>query len=148
MGRMKAQVLTAHGGPEVLELRRGWMRPVPNAGEVLVRVTAATVNHPDIWTRQGAYGLPGDPNAQAGWRGPISFPRVQGGDIAGGIAELGPGVDTARAGQRVLVDPALYRDQTRGAPPVGLLASEADGGFAQFVTVTAVHAHAVTDSPV
>ncbi len=144
---MKAVVLTGHGGPEMLRPYDDWPRPVPEAGEVLVRVLAAAVNNTDIWTRQGAYGLPGDPHAQAGWRGPLHFPRVQGGDICGVIAEVGPGVDPARIGQRVLVDPALYRDHTPGAPPVGLLGSEADGGFAEFVTATEDRTHDVTDSP-
>jgi NADPH:quinone reductase-like Zn-dependent oxidoreductase len=87
MGEMKAAVLIAHGGPEVLQLRSDWPRPQPSAGEVLVRVRAAEVNNTDIWTREGAYGLPGDPSAKAGWRGPICFPRVQGGDIAGAVPQ-------------------------------------------------------------
>lgn len=144
---MKAVVLTGHGGPEVLQLRRDWRRPEPGSGEVLVRVVAASVNNTDIWTREGSYGLAGEPDAKAGWRGPITFPRVQGGDVAGVIADVGPGVDAGRVGQRVLVDPALYRDDARDAPPIGLLGSEADGGFAEFVTVSAEQAHDVTGSP-
>lgn len=147
MGQMRAVVLTAHGGPEVLHARSDWPRPVPGTGEVLVRVLAAAVNNTDVWTREGAYGLPGDPDARAGWRGPLRFPRVQGGDVCGVIAEVGAGVDADRVGQRVLVDPALYRDHTRDAPPVGLLGSEADGGFAEFVAVAAEQAHDVTGSP-
>ncbi|MGC1208556.1 MAG: alcohol dehydrogenase catalytic domain-containing protein, partial [Ornithinimicrobium sp.] len=135
MSEMQAAVLVAHGGPDVLHVRNDWPKPQPGAGEVLVQVHAASVNNTDIWTREGTYGVPGDPMAKAGWRGPFSFPRVQGGDVAGLIATVGPGVDAARVGQRVLVDPALYRDETPDAPPVGLLGSEADGGFAQFVVV-------------
>lgn len=144
---MKAVVLTEHGGPEVLRFHNDWPRPVPEPGQVRVRVLVAAVNNTDVWTRQGAYGLPGEPNARAGWRGPVRFPRVQGGDICGVIVDVGPGVDPARVGRRVLVDPALYRDHTGDAPPVGLLGSEADGGFAEFVTVTDTQAHDVTDSP-
>lgn len=147
MAEMTAAVLTGHGGPEVLQLRNDWPRPEPVAGEVLVRVVAAAVNNTDIWTREGAYGLPGDPNAKAGWRGPVDFPRVQGGDIAGVIAEVGSGGDIERVGQRVLVDPALYRSEAHDAPPVGLLGSEADGGFAEYVVVKADQAHDVTESP-
>ena len=61
-------------------------------GEVLVRVGAAAVNNTDIWTREGAYGLPGQPDAKAGWRGGIRFPRIQGGDIAGLVVAIGTGV--------------------------------------------------------
>ncbi|MGB5952712.1 MAG: zinc-binding dehydrogenase [Ornithinimicrobium sp.] len=146
MSEMKAVVLGAHGGPEVLSVRRDWPKPQPGVGEVLVKVHVASVNNTDIWTREGAYGLPGDSQAKAGWRGPLTFPRVQGGDIAGVIEAVGPMVDTSRVGQRVLVDPALYRDETLDAPPVGLLGSEADGGFAEFVVVDAGQAHDVTGS--
>lgn len=52
-----------------------------------------------------------------------------------------------RTGERVLVDPALYRDDSPDAPPVGGLGSEADGGFAQYVTVYPDQTHDVTDSP-
>jgi NADPH:quinone reductase-like Zn-dependent oxidoreductase len=144
---MSAAVLTRHGDSEALEVRTDWPRPVPGAGQVLVRVGAAAVNNTDIWTREGAYGLPGRPDALAGWRGPLRFPLVQGGDIAGVVTEVGPGVDSSRTGQRVLVDPALYRDEGPHAPPVGLLGSEADGGFAEYVAVPAAQAHDVTGSP-
>ncbi|GAB3427968.1 MDR/zinc-dependent alcohol dehydrogenase-like family protein [Flindersiella endophytica] len=144
---MTAAVLTRHGGFDALEVRDDWSVPAVEAGEVLVRVTGAAVNNTDIWTREGAYGLPGNPDARAGWRGPIAFPRVQGGDIAGVVEALGDGVPAAMAGRRVLVDPAVYENEGTDAPPVGLLGSEADGGFAQYVVAPADQAHDVTDSP-
>lgn len=66
-----------------MEIRSDWSVPDPRPGEVLVKVAAAGVNNTDLWTRQGAYGLPGDPDAESGWLGPLDFPRVQGGDVAG-----------------------------------------------------------------
>lgn len=145
--KMTAAVLTRHGGADALKVRDDWPVPAPGAGEVLVRVTAAAVNNTDIWTREGAYGLPGQPQAAAGWRGVLRFPRVQGGDIVGVIDSVGPGVAGARVGERVLVDPAIYRDDSPQAPPVGLLGSEADGGFAAYVVVLADQAHDVTAAP-
>ncbi|GAA3739799.1 alcohol dehydrogenase family protein [Spinactinospora alkalitolerans] len=139
--------MVAHGELDALHLRHDVPVPRPGAGELLVRVTAAAVNNTDIWTRQGAYGLPGQPDALAGWRGAIAFPRIQGGDIAGTVAAVGSGVAEHLVGRRVLVDPALYRDESAQAPPVGLLGSEADGGFAQYVAVSADQAHNMTDSP-
>jgi NADPH:quinone reductase-like Zn-dependent oxidoreductase len=144
---MTAAVLTRHGDLDALEVRRDWPVPTPGPDEVLVWVTAAAVNNTDVWTRQGAYGLPGKPDALAGWRGPLSFPRVQGGDIAGEIVAAGSDVSERVVGRRVVVDPALYLDERPTAPPVGLLGSEADGGFAEYVTVSASQAHDVTDSP-
>jgi NADPH:quinone reductase-like Zn-dependent oxidoreductase len=144
---MTAAVVTGHGDLEALRVRHDVPLPRPVDGQVLVRVSAAAVNNTDVWTRQGAYGLPGRPEALAGWRGPIAFPRIQGGDVVGTTVELGEAVDPTLLGRRVLVDPALYRDEHPQAPPVGLLGSEADGGFAEYMVVSAEQVHDVTESP-
>lgn len=143
---MPAAVLTQFGGPEVLQIREV---PVlqPGSGEVLVRVSAAGMNNTDVWTREGAYGLPGQPEALAGWRGPVDFPRIQGGDIAGSVAAVGDGIDRALVGRRVLVDPALYDGPGRESNPVGLLGSEVDGGFAQYLVAAAARVHDMMASP-
>jgi NADPH:quinone reductase-like Zn-dependent oxidoreductase len=143
---MVAAVLTGHGGPDMLEIREV-PRPRPGPGQVQVQVAAAAVNNTDIWTREGAYGLPGDPSALAGGRGPVSFPRIQGGDVAGYVSAVGPGGDGTRIGSRVVLDPAFYDRPGEDANPVGILGSEADGGFAEYVVVAAERAHEVGDSP-
>lgn len=143
---MWAAVLTRHGGPEAVELSQVPV-PVPSRGEVLVRVAAAGINNTDIWTREGAYGLPGDPTARAGWRGPLDLPRIQGGDVAGRVVAAGAGIDETRVGSRVLVDPALYDSAVDDALVVDVLGSERDGGFAEYVVVPTERAHAVDDSP-
>lgn len=79
--QMTAVRITAHGGPEVLEVVEVPV-PAPEPGEVLVEVRAVALNNTDLWTRQGAYGTPEAPDALAGWRGPIDFPRTQGADVA------------------------------------------------------------------
>jgi NADPH:quinone reductase-like Zn-dependent oxidoreductase len=144
---MTAAVLLGHGGPEQLVVRDDVPVPSPGPDEVLVRVRAAALNNTDVWTREGAYGLPGDPDALAGGRGAVAFPRIQGGDLAGHVAAVGAGVDPARVGSRVVVDPALYDGPGDDANPVGVLGSEADGGFAEFAVVAAPRAHDVTGSP-
>lgn len=147
-GTMLAAVLTAHGGPETLGVRDDVPVPEPESGQVLIEVTAAAVNNTDIWTREGAYGVPGDPDAVAGWRGvPVTFPRIQGADITGRIVEVGEGVGSERVGERVLVDPAIYDRDSDDANPVELIGSEYDGGFAQFVVVDAQQAHDMSASP-
>ncbi|QDI93036.1 Zn-dependent oxidoreductase [Salicibibacter halophilus] len=144
---MTAAVLTAFGGPDFLQLRDDVPVPDVQAGQVLVRVTAASVNNTDIWTREGAYGLPGDPDAKAGWRGSIEFPRIQGADMVGYICNVGNGVDAQRLGKRVLVDPAFYDEASDDANPIGLLGSERHGGFAEYVLVDDERAHDVSNSP-
>lgn len=143
---MRAVRITGHGGPEVLEPAHVPV-PVPQAGEVLVQVSAVALNNTDLWTRQGAYGSPADPAALSGWRGPIGFPRIQGADVAGRVVSVGPGVDEALVGRRVVVDPAIYDGDGPDANPVGLMGSERDGGYAEYVTAPAERVHDVTRSP-
>jgi len=143
---MHAVRIVRHGGPEVLEPAQVPV-PTPAAGEVLVQVSAAAVNNTDLWTREGAYGVPGDPTARSGWRGPIAFPRIQGADVAGRIVATGTGVDGSLVGRRVVVDPARYDADGPDANPIGLMGSERDGGYAQYVTAPARQAHDVTASP-
>ncbi|MBS46104.1 MAG: Zn-dependent oxidoreductase [Nocardioides sp.] len=148
---MRAAVTTYHGGPEAVELRDV---PVPETGpgEVLVRVAAAGCNNTDLWTREGSYAASADDaDARGGWLGPLDFPRVQGGDVAGRVVALGSGVDGELDGARVLVDPLLYDWPVPGDPdsalPADVLGSERDGGFAEHVVVPAACVHRVDDSP-
>lgn len=146
---VKAVLLTGHGGAEKLVYREDLPFPEPTEGEVLVEVAAAGVNNTDLWTRQGAYGRADDPQATGGWRRgePMRFPRIQGADIAGRIAGVGSGVPDSRVGERVLLDPIIRSAQDEeGLVDAGLLGSERDGGFAEYVSVPAHNAVAV-DSP-
>ncbi len=157
---MRAAVLTRFGGPDAVELR-DLPDPSPGPGQVRLRVSAAATNNTDLWTREGAYGRPGDPDARAGWLGPVDFPRVQGADVVGTVDQVGKGVDAGLVGRRVLVDPATFDAPPPGAAPVGqraarpgrepklvaVLGSEHDGGFAELVVVDADHAHDMSDSP-
>ncbi len=54
---MKAVEITAYGAPEVLRLTER-ERPVPGAGELLIRVSASGVNRPDVLQRTGNYPVP------------------------------------------------------------------------------------------
>ena len=139
---MRAMVTSRHGGPEVMGLREVPV-PRPGPGEVLVRVAAAGCNNTDLWTREGAYGV----EEPGGWLGPLDFPRIQGGDVAGAVVDVGEGVGAALDGARVLVDPALYDGPGDDALVADVLGSERDGGFAEYVLVPATSVHRVDSSP-
>ncbi|MFF5568209.1 zinc-binding dehydrogenase [Streptomyces sp. NPDC012623] len=143
---MRAARITRHGGPEVLESAEVAV-PAPRVGEVLVQVSAVALNNTDLWTREGAYGRPGDPTAKSGWRGPIDFPRIQGADVAGRVVAVGAGAEESLVGRRVVVDPAIYDAEGPDANPVGLMGSERDGGYAEYVTAPVERVHDVTESP-
>lgn len=140
---MRAVVTTHHGGLDALELRVVPV-PRPGPGQVLVRVGAAGCNNTDLWTREGSYGSDGQ---KAGWLGPLDFPRVQGGDVAGTVVAAGGATGADVVGSRVLVDPAEYADDGPDALVTDVLGSERDGGFAEYVVVPAARAHDVGGSP-
>lgn len=85
---MLAIDMDAPGGPEVLVPVERPV-PVPQAGEVLIKVVAAGVNRPDIAQRIGAYPPP--PGA----------PTIPGLEIAGQVFAVGDGVDASHIGERV-----------------------------------------------
>lgn len=85
---MKAIAISRPGGPEVLEIVDR-EKPVPAAGEVLVRVEAIGLNRPDVQQRRGLYPAP--PNAS----------DLPGLDIAGAVEAIGAGVDEALLGKKV-----------------------------------------------
>jgi NADPH:quinone reductase-like Zn-dependent oxidoreductase len=156
---MKAVLLKGHGGFDQLEYREDVPVPVPNAGEVLIRVGAAGVNNTDINTRTawysrsvtegttaeaGASGIAAARSEDAGWTGsPPTFPRIQGADACGRIVAVGDGVESQRIGERVLIEPVFRIVDTAGRVRVIYFGSECDGAFAEFARAPAVHAHAI-----
>jgi len=142
--KMRCVLLTAHGGPEVLEYREDVPVPAPGAGDVLVRVAAAGVNNTDINTRTGWYSK-GDGNEDdASWTGEaLSLPRIQGADVCGEIVAVGPGVDRARVGERVLIEPCLREANNRLLDRPWYFGSECNGGFAEYAIVASRHAYAI-----
>lgn len=138
---MRGVLLLGHGGFEQLAIRNDLPLPVPAAGEVVIRVGAAGVNNTDINTRIGWYSdAAGDP----GWTGSaFAFPRIQGADACGRIVAVGPDVDPARIGERVLIEP-VFRAPLGWAPYRALyFGSEVDGAFAEYAKAPAVHAYRV-----
>ncbi|MER9177535.1 alcohol dehydrogenase family protein [Mesorhizobium sp. M0955] len=149
---MRAVVLTGHGGLDKLHYREDWPIPVPADGQVLIRVGACGLNNTDINTRTAWYsksvtdgitpstGSDGFANARSeegSWGGaPVRFPLIQGADVAGTIIGVGEGVDPARIGERVIVDPWLLGtgDWMDLANAI-YFGSECDGGFAEYTVI-------------
>ncbi|MFT7676703.1 MAG: NADPH:quinone reductase-like Zn-dependent oxidoreductase [Planctomycetota bacterium] len=94
---MRAVHITAHGGPEVLELV-DLPDPEPGPGEVLIRVLGVSLNHLDLWVRRGMPGFP------------VAFPRIPGCDATGEIVALGEGVNGLSGGQKVVLEPGYNAD--------------------------------------
>lgn len=146
---MTAVQLHGHGGLDQLVCSDHVPTPRPDAGEVLIDVHACGMNNTDIWVRESAYGSYTDPAAVSSWRRgrpTLAFPRIQGADIVGRIAGVGPGVEEARIGQRVMVDFSLYHRPVGddSLADIDYIGHGRDGGYAEYVTVPAENAHEVT----
>lgn len=85
----RAVIASRPGGPEVLQIVER-LRPVPGEGEMLVRVSAAGINRPDVMQRQGNYPPP--PGAS----------DILGLELAGVVESLGSGVRRFKPGNRVM----------------------------------------------
>jgi NADPH:quinone reductase-like Zn-dependent oxidoreductase len=88
---MKAVVLHEYGGPGKLKYE-DVADPVAGDGEVLVRVTASSVNPVDYKLRSGALKE----------YMPLELPVILGRDISGIVREIGSGVTGFAAGDRVM----------------------------------------------
>ncbi|UES59796.1 zinc-binding dehydrogenase (plasmid) [Roseibium aggregatum] len=91
---MKAVRLHEFGGPEVLRYEEA-PKPVAGAGEVLVRLHAASLNPPDLYLRDGYRALPPE------WRPSGDFPLILGTDISGAVASVGDDVTQFSVGDEV-----------------------------------------------
>ena len=144
---MSGVLLTGHGDLDQLQWSDAIPVPRPSRDDVLIRVRAAGVNNTDINLRTAWYSKGDGAAKDAGWTGtPVQFPRIQGIDACGHVVAVGEGVDPARIGERVLVEPCLrvVGGEERARP--WFLGSECDGAFAQYLVVAARHAYRV-DSP-
>ncbi|HEU4881670.1 MAG TPA: zinc-binding dehydrogenase [Longimicrobium sp.] len=136
---MRAAIFHEHGGPEVVRIEQV-LRPDPGDGQVLVQVRASAMNHLDLWVRRGI---------------PIetTMPHIGGSDIAGVIAEVGAGVDEARVGERVVINPSLWcgrcpqcaRGEESMCVRFRIQGEHTDGGFAEFVLADADHVYRIPD---
>ncbi len=90
LSAMKAVVITATDQIAVSDIPE----PRPNAGEALVSLKAAALNHRDVWIKAGQY---------AG----IQYPCIPGSDGAGVVTAVGDGVDAAWVGREIIINPSF-----------------------------------------
>ncbi|MGO2263733.1 zinc-binding dehydrogenase [Halomonas sp.] len=147
---MAAMLLVGHGGVEQLHYREDVKTPLPVPGDVLVQVTATAKNNTDRKAREGLYPTKekGDVTSFAmGGTPTLTFPRIQGADVAGRIVAVGEGVDAERIGQRGLLDFNIYADERRDINLTpDYYGHGADGGYAEYIAVPADQFHSI-DNP-
>ena len=114
---MKAVRIHEDGGPEVLRYE-DVADPEPAAGEILVELRAAGLNHLDVWIRKG---LPSVPK-----------PRILGADGAGVVAALGTGVEGFSVGDRVVSNPGIVHDRR-----ITVIGEHTDGTYCELKAIPA-----------
>jgi NADPH:quinone reductase-like Zn-dependent oxidoreductase len=117
MATMKAAVVSAAGGPEVLRLESRPI-PTPKHGEVLIRVKAFGLNRSELFTRQGH-----SPS--------VKFPRILGIEAVG-LVEQAPGNE--------------FHKGDVVATAMGGLGRQFDGSYAEYTCVPVTQVQVVNTS--
>jgi NADPH:quinone reductase-like Zn-dependent oxidoreductase len=136
---MKAVRIHQFGGPEVLQYE-DVPDPEGRKDQVLIRVKACSLNHLDLWVRQG---LPG-----------VKLPHILGSDVAGDVVEVGEYVQWVKPGQRVIVAPIHFcghcpkclaglQNQCREFTVLG---NAVDGGNCELIAVPGANLITIPDS--
>ena len=111
---MKAIRIHEDGGPDVLRYEDA-PDPEPGPGDVLVELRAASLNHLDLWVRQGRPSVP--------------KPRILGADGAG-LAD----------GQRVLINPGVEHGDK-----ITVIGEHTDGTHAELIAVPSSNVYPIPD---
>jgi NADPH:quinone reductase-like Zn-dependent oxidoreductase len=122
---MKALVLKQHGTLDDLAVVGDYPMPQATEGHVVIRVRASSFNYHDYFTVKGMPGIK------------VPLPVIIGLDMAGEIAEVGPGAAKWQVGDRVLVNPVNKKK--------GLMGEMLDGGMAEYCLVAADQLIAMPD---
>jgi putative PIG3 family NAD(P)H quinone oxidoreductase len=130
LSTVRAVIITAPGGPEVLELR-DVPEPEPGPGQVRVRVYASGLNRADLLQRRGRYPAP------PGW--PADVPGLE---YAGVVDAVGPDARLWKPGDRVMglvggggcAEAVVVHEREAIAVPEPLSLDEAAGIPEAFIT--------------
>jgi len=126
---MKAIILRELGAAENLKLEEA-PDPQPGAGEAVVRLKAAALNHRDVFIWQKLY-----PN--------IKLPAILGSDGAGVVDAVGESVDQSLIGREVVIEPGLDwgpSDETQGKN-YRILGMPENGTYAEMIRIPAENLH-------
>jgi NADPH:quinone reductase-like Zn-dependent oxidoreductase len=129
---MKAAFFKEHGGSDKV-LYDDYRDPVPDSGDVVVRVRACAINHVDLLLLDGRFPPP------------EGLPHVNGCEVTGVLEAVGSAVKGLTRGQRVILFPGFACGQCEfclsGERTVclryGYLGAHKDGGYAELVKIPA-----------
>jgi len=133
---LKAISIDSHGPPEVIKIK-DIPEPSCTKSKVKVKIIASSINHLDIWVRQGIKGLH------------IDFPHILGSDASGIICEVGSNVTDFKIGDNVVIQPGVYdanckisqKGNENLSPSYGILGETQSGVQAEYVVLKPTNIH-------
>ena len=138
---MKAAFFKEHGASDKI-VYGDYRDPVPEAGEVVVRVKACALNHVDMLLLDGRYPPP------------EGLPHVNGCEVTGTVETTGAAVKGIATGQRVIIFPGFscgtcefcLRGERTVCLRYGYLGAARDGGYAELVKAPAANILSLPES--
>lgn len=132
---MKAVRIHGHGGLDVLRYEEVETPRLTSPTEAIVQLKTASLNHIDLWNRQGLTGMD------------ISLPHILGGDGAGIVLEVGERVHNVKKGGQVCLYPPsgcgrcefCATDREFMCINLRVLGERLDGTYAEYVKVPAAN---------
>ena len=138
---MKAVFISEHGGIDKIKFDEV-KKPVISSKEVLIKLKAASLNHLDIWVRQGIPGIK------------VEFPHILGSDGAGIVEEAGNEVKNVKAGDKVFLNPGISCNTCECCsagehslcPTFHLLGEHVNGTYAEYVKAPFENVHRIPEN--
>jgi NADPH:quinone reductase-like Zn-dependent oxidoreductase len=130
---LKAVRIHEHGSVEKLRYEDAPEPKIARPTDAIIKLSAASLNHIDIWNRRGLPGMK------------IEFPRILGGDGAGVVAEIGSEIDNIKVGDAVCLYPPsgcgrcefCATDREYLCVHLRVLGERDDGTYAEYVRAPA-----------
>ena len=131
---MKAISIDLHGPPEVIKIKD---IPEPSCppDKIKIKILASSINHLDLWVRQGIEGMH------------VDLPRILGSDAAGVVSEVGQDINEFNIGDNVVVQPGVYntncnivrKGKENLSPTYGILGETENGVQSEFVILDPIN---------
>jgi len=130
---MRAVIFQQHGSADQLQYVTDYPEPLPQRGQVRIRVRAAALNRLDLWVREGWEGIK------------LTLPHILGADAAGDVDLLGDGVTGLSVGDRVVVNGGIAPDnydpiwegRENLAPGFKVLGEDMTGSYCEYLCLPA-----------
>jgi len=137
---MKSIRIHQHGNIDVLQVQ-SVPEPKITDNNVKVQIKAASMNHLDIWVRNGLPGLP------------IPLPLTLGSDAAGTVVEVGNNVKHLNINDNVVIQPGTFNNKFNDlkkrkenySKSYGILGETEDGVQSEYVCLPEKNLHKMSD---